>query len=330
MDFNKVTLNRWLVLLIVTALVSACGDKEETGSAKENTQVVAKVNGEEISIHQVNLMLNRLGPLNEEQSKAAAKQVLAKLVDLQLLKQKAIEAKLDRDPTVLQTIEATKSQILAQAYVEREMSKATKATASEMDVFYDEHPELFKERRIFNIQELAVEASSEKLPEFEQVIATKKNIAEIAQWLKSNGYKFALNANVRAAEQLPLTVLVKLQKLNNGDIVAIPNGQSINIVSVAASQSQPISKEKATPLIEQYFANKSKKEEVELQMAALKKAANIEFVGLFSDMQLEQDSTKEIKTADKKEMLDATVSKENASVKGDEDQSTLDKGLAGF
>lgn len=329
MDFNKVSLNRWFILLIVTSLVSACGDKKEEGSTKENTQVVAKVNGEEISIHQVNLMLSRLGPLNEEQSKAAAKQVLAKLVDLQLLKQKAIEAKLDRDPTVLQTIEATKSQILAQAYVEREMAKSTKATASEMDVFYDEHPELFKERRIFNIQELAVEASSEKLPEFEQMIATKKDIADIAQWLKSNNYKFALNANVRAAEQLPLAVLVKLQKMNNGDIAAIPNGQSINIVSVAASQSQPISREKATPLIEQYFINKSKKESAELQMASLKKAANIEYVGLFSDMQLEQDSIDKIKASDKKE-VSAAVPKENVSVNGDEDQSTLDKGLAGF
>jgi len=329
MDFNKVSLNRWFIILIVTSLVSACGDKKEEGSTKENTQVVAKVNGEEISIHQVNLMLSRLGPLNEEQSKAAAKQVLAKLVDLQLLKQKAIEAKLDRDPTVLQTIEATKSQILAQAYVEREMAKSTKATASEMDVFYDEHPELFKERRIFNIQELAVEASSEKLPEFEQMIATKKDIADIAQWLKSNNYKFALNANVRAAEQLPLAVLVKLQKMNNGDIAAIPNGQSINIVSVAASQSQPISREKATPLIEQYFINKSKKESAELQMASLKKAANIEYVGLFSDMQLEQDSIDKIKASDKKE-VSAAVPKENVSVNGDEDQSTLDKGLAGF
>ena len=329
MDFNKVSLNRWFILLIVTSLVSACGDKKEEGSTKENTQVVAKVNGEEISIHQVNLMLSRLGPLNEEQSKAAAKQVLAKLVDLQLLKQKAIEAKLDRDPTVLQTIEATKSQILAQAYVEREMAKSTKATASEMDVFYDEHPELFKERRIFNIQELAVEASSEKLPEFEQMIATKKDIADIAQWLKSNNYKFALNANVRAAEQLPLAVLVKLQKMNNGDIAAIPNGQSINIVSVAASQIQPISREKATPLIEQYFINKSKKESAELQMASLKKAANIEYVGLFSDMQLEQDSIDKIKASDKKE-VSAAVPKENVSVNGDEDQSTLDKGLAGF
>lgn len=233
--------------------------------------MVAKVNGDEISIHQVNLMLNRLGPLTEEESKVAANKILAKLVDLQLLKQKAIESKLDRDPTVVQTLEATKNQILAQAYIEREMAKATKASTAEIDMFYDEHPELFKERRVFNLQELAIEDSLDKLPEFEQLIAEKQNISEIAQWLKSNNYKFALNANVRAAEQLPTVILDKLQKLNNGDIIAVPNGQAVNIVSVAASQSQPITKEKAIPVIENYFMNKNKKEAVELEMAALKK-----------------------------------------------------------
>jgi EpsD family peptidyl-prolyl cis-trans isomerase len=325
MSFQKTSLNKWLLPLIVSLLLTACGDEKETGK-KPSSQVVAKVNGDEISIHQVNLMLNRLGPLTEEESKAAANKILAKLVDLQLLKQKAIENKLDRDPTVVQTIEATKNQILAQAYIEREMAKVSKASAAEVDVFYDEHPELFKERKVFNLQELAIEDSLDKLPEFEQLIAEKKNIGEIAQWLKNNNYKFALNANVRAAEQLPSAILEKLQTLNNGDIFAVPNGQSVNIVSVAASQSQPITKEKATPVIENYFMNKNKKEAVELQMTSLKNAANIEFTGPFSDMELDSGSKLEV---DAKAPLEIQP-KANAPMENNEEKSSLDKGLAGF
>jgi EpsD family peptidyl-prolyl cis-trans isomerase len=325
MSFQKISLSQWLVLFILSLILSACGNDKEAGN-KPSSQVVAKVNGDEISIHQVNLMLNRLGPLTEEESKAAANKILAKLVDLQLLKQKAIEAKLDRDPTVVQTIEATKNQILAQAYIEREMAKATKASAAEIDTFYDEHPELFKERRVFNLQELAIEDSLDKLPEFEQLIVEKQNISEIAQWLKSNNYKFALNANVRAAEQLPTVILDKLQKLNNGDIIAVPNGQAVNIVSVAASQSQPISKEKAIPVIENYFMNKNKKEAVELEMAALKKAAEIEFIGSFSDMELESGITPE--DGNKESIV--PQSEANMPVDKGAEQSNLDKGLAGF
>ena len=71
-----------LALLIVTSLVlNGCNKKEHTGSKKLNDQVVAKVNGDEITIYQVNFQLGRMGQMNEAQAKLAAKQVLTSLVE---------------------------------------------------------------------------------------------------------------------------------------------------------------------------------------------------------------------------------------------------------
>lgn len=328
---TKTSLYLLLILSTVTIVTSGCGKKEANAEKASETQVVAKVNGDEISIHQINFQLSRMGQLNEVQSKAAAKQVLASLIDQQILKQKAIADKLDRDPTVLQALETSKSQILAQAYLEQQMAKAPKPSDSEVNAFYSSHPELFEHRRVFKLQELAVEVGKDKTSEIQAEVNSKKSINDIAVWLKSKDYKFAANSNVRNAEQLPLEVLKKLQPLKDGEAVVVANERSVNIVFVAASQAQPLAKDKAIPVIEQYFMNQNKNALAKKQMDQLKSAAKIEYIGAFADMKNSEKAKtgKEVNIPDQPATpvlgpVAATIKKD------DKAQEHLDKGLAGF
>lgn len=332
-----------LLLLISSSLVlSACGEKEKTEASKTQTQVVAKVNDDEISIHQINFQLGRMAQanqaqLNETQSKEAAKQILARLVDQQLLKQKALEAKLDRDPRILQALEASKNEILAQAYLEQLMSKAAKPSAAKIDTFYQENPELFEKRRVFRLQELVVDIAQDKHAEITNNIASMKNINEIANWLKSKNYPFNANSNVRAAEQLPLALLKKIQPLKDGEFLAVPTGRSLNIVHLAASQSVPITREKATPIIEQYFMNQNKTALAKSEMLALNQKAKVEFIGAFSDMKKnDQAAPIAIKKQDASEPAvqipteSLDQAKANTAKKSKAAESNMDKGLAGL
>jgi EpsD family peptidyl-prolyl cis-trans isomerase len=271
-----------LLLVVLTFTLGACSEKE--GGAKSGTQVVARVNGEELSIHQLNFQMSQLAQVSEDQAKAASRQVLERLVDRQLLLQRSVEAKLDRDPGVLQALDNSKREILAQAYMEQQMAKAGKPSVQEMNDFYTKHPELFEKRRIYRLQELAVMEGNDKLAEIEAGMKAVSNINGIANWLKQKDYKFSINVNMRAAEQLPLELLAKLYRMKDGEIIVIPNQNSINIVVMAGSQEQPLTLEKATPLIEQYFLSQRKSEIAKQQMAALRKEAKIEFLGDFADM----------------------------------------------
>lgn len=334
--------NKYLLLtLVATSIVTtACGKKDQAETKTPETQVVAKVNDDEISVHQVNFQLARMGQVTPAQSKEASKQILTRLVDQQLLKQQALEAKLDRDPRILQALESSKSEILAQAYLDQLMSKVAKPSKAEVDTFYKDHPELFSNRRIYRLQELVVDVSKENLPEIESGLKDIKSIGEVAAWLKSKNYPFTANSNVRAAEQLPLEMLKKLQSLKDGDLMMVPTGRSLNVLHLVTSQLTPITRANAAPYIEQYFLNQNKSKLAKKEMEALNSKAKIEYVGAFADMKksvskasVSTDAKGEAALPKPEQITKSSpeVTQPNeAAAKASANQSSIEKGLSGL
>ena len=275
----RITRSIVLPIATIAALaLTACGGG---GEAKKHTQVAAKVNKDEITVHQVNAALPRLNNPTEAQAKAAGKQVLERLVDQQLFIQKAAEAKLDRDPQIMTAIENAKREILARAYLERVMSSAAKANPDAIKDFYGKHPELFSERRVYRLAELAVQVQGDAATKLRDSLKDMKSLNDVINYAKANNLQYKANNSVRAAEQLPMEFVTRIAKLKDGEIVAIPGAGGMAIVQIAASQSQPLDQKQATPFIEQFLQNKIRMELAQSELKALRTAAKIEYMGDF-------------------------------------------------
>lgn len=309
-----------LLILLFSVMVVACDSSDEP--KHKATQVAAKVNGDEISVHQINAELSGVGNIDADRKNEVTKAALDKLVTEQILIQKAEEEKLDRNPKVLQMIEASKRKILARAYVQNFMLKEIKPSQDEIDTFYNEHPELFANRKVFRLQEIVIKNASEKLVDIQGLLGQESNMKNVAILLKDNGYTFSINANVRAAEQLQSGFLSKIQSLNDGSIVVVRNGQNANVVKIAESQDKPISKEQSIPVIEKYFVNKNRIKNMKMQMAALKKEAVIEYVGEFEQIESAQ--------LDAEGVNDAEDSDSQNLIPENDDKNVLEKGLEGL
>ena len=207
-----------LALVAAAALLAACGEKKEGGA----TQTAAKVNKDEVTVHQINFVLQQQRNLRPEQTEAASKQILERLIDQQLALQKAEDAKIDRDPRVMQQLEAARREIISRAYLEKVGEAAPKPTPEEIKAYYDEKPALFSQRRIYQIQEISIEAPQDKLPEIRERLGAAKNVNEFVQYLQASGLRFSGNQAVRAAEQLPLASLDALSKLKDGQALVVP------------------------------------------------------------------------------------------------------------
>jgi EpsD family peptidyl-prolyl cis-trans isomerase len=268
-----------LSLMVVAALLSGCGDKKDKGAS----QTAAKVNKDEITVHQINFVLQQQRGLRPEQADAASKQILERLIDQQLALQKAEDLKVDRDPRVVQQIEAARREVLSRAYLEKIGESAPKPGPEEIKKYYDEKPALFSERRVYSIQEVAIEAKPDQVAELREKLSASKNINEFVDFLKSKEYKFSGNQAVRAAEQLPLNSLDAFSKMKDGQALVVPAQNGVQVVFLAGSRSQPVSEEQARPAIEQYLTNERKRKLVEDDVKALRAAAKIEYVGKFAE-----------------------------------------------
>ncbi len=270
---------RLTALALVTAVVLAgCGGGKDRAS-----QTAAKVNKDEITVHQINFVLQQQRGLKPEQADAASKQILERLIEQQLAVQKASDQKLDQDPRVVQQIEAVKREVLARAYLEKVGEGAAKPTADEIRKYYQDKPALFSERRIYNIQEIQIEARPDQIGELREKLAQAKNINEFIEYLKSKDIRFAGNQAVRAAEQLPLASLDTFARMKDGQAVVVPSANGVQVIVLAGSRMQPVSEEQARPAIEQYLLNDRKRKLIEDDMKSLRAAAKIEYVGKFAE-----------------------------------------------
>ncbi len=280
-------LTRGLALSVLTLAMAmalhGCGDKKEGGDGKA-TQVAAKVGKDEITVLELNHELARLGGnLTPEQSKQAANQVLRGLVDQHLLMQQAIAEKLDHEPKVLQALEAARRQILAQAYVEKITAAAAKPTEAEIKDYYDKHPELFSERRIYRLQELSVQVTPDNAALVQEKLASVRNLNEFVEWLRANNIPARGAQSVKAAEQLPLELLPRLHALKDGQALTLSGNNVLNIVYLAGSQTQPVTLQQATPVIERYLLNARKRELAEKELKRLRDTTKVEYLGEYSE-----------------------------------------------
>jgi EpsD family peptidyl-prolyl cis-trans isomerase len=268
-----------VTLMATAALVvvlSGCGDK---GKDKAATQTAAKVNKEEITVHQINYVLSQQRGLAPEQAASASKAALERLIDQELAVQKATDQKLDRDPRVVQQLEAARREIVARAYVEKIASGAPKPAPAEIKAYYEAHPALFKNRKVYNLQELSIQAKPDQLADLQAKLAASKDVPEFVNYLKANDFKFGANQAVRAAEQLPLASVDKFAQMQDGQTIFSRSPTGAQVVIIAGSRLQPVDEAQATPAIEQFLWNERKRRVVEDDVRAMRASSKIEYLG---------------------------------------------------
>jgi len=283
-DASHRTLSRTFRPLVVAvvalaAVLAGCGDKKE----KTATQTAARVNKEEITISQINQVLaQQRAAVPADQAASANSAILERLIDQELAVQKASDQKLDREPRVMQAIEASRREIIARAYLEKISEGASKPTPAEIQDYYEKHPALFSARRIYSLQELDIEAPPEQLDALRDTLKSSKTFPAFIEYLKTQGLKFQGTEGVRSAEQLPLASVDQLAALKDGQAVFIARPKGARVIFLVSSRLQPIGLERATPAIEQFLLNERKRKLAAEDMALLRKAAKVEYLGDFA------------------------------------------------
>lgn len=260
-----------VLMVVAVAGLAACGSKD-----KKAGQSLVKVNGEEITVLQLNDELRRAG-VQAGQQEAASKQLIESLIDREVILDEAMRNKIDRSPEVMQAIERAKAQIIAQAYLQSVTSKVAKPSKAEIDDYFQKHPEFFTKRMEFDLQQLVI-ANKNFSDELKLFIDSAKSLDEVAEWMDRHGVPYARGQVIRSTADLPQPAVAKLLELPKGQlfIVGEGNNRMLNIITVI--KDSPVTATNAAPQIEQFLTNKKMKEAVEVEIAHLRSLAKIEYL----------------------------------------------------
>ena len=267
-----------VVVAVGVALLAGCNRNKD----KPATQTAAKVNKEEITVHQINFLLSQQRAIPAAQAASASRQVLERLIDQELALQKASDQKIDREPRVVQQIEAARREIIARAYLEKVGEGAPKPTPAEIEAYYQAHPALFAQRRVYSLQEVNIDAPPEQVESLKKALVGSKSFVDFVAYLKANNIRFTGGEAVRAAEQLPLASVDQFGKMKDGQAIFNVRPGGAQVIHLAASRAEPVTLERAQPAIEQFLRNERKRKLIADDMAALRSAAKIEYVGDFA------------------------------------------------
>jgi len=266
---------------MAVVVLSGCGPKKDA-AATDGADLVAKVNGDELSAGQLTLALQKQRGMRPDAGDAASKQVLDDLINEQIVAQKAIAAKLDKDPKVIQQIEAARRDILARRFIEAAAETTGKPTDEAVQKFYDARPALFAQRKVFTLQRMDIQAPDERRTEVDAHVQSLKSPAELADWLKSQKLTFTSKQEQDASEQLPLPVLDKLATLKDGESTVVPSQFGVSALTLVSSASAPKSLADARPSIEQFLANQGRREMIMNLQKTIRDGAKVEYLGRFA------------------------------------------------
>jgi EpsD family peptidyl-prolyl cis-trans isomerase len=271
------TSHHLMISLALCMTLAACGGKGESGK----TQVIARVNGQEITVHQLNQVLGMMGPEAAASPTEASKNALENIINQTVGVQAALKMKLDRDPAIMQAIESAKERVLLDAYLGRALQKTPAPTSPEIHDYFTQHPELFANRSVYVFDQLTAKAGKETLTSLLNKVAGVNHMAEYVAWLKSKGVDYNLSSEAKSSEQLPMAMLAQMQKLKIGDLGYLSATDGVVVIEMEKIIEQPMTEQQAHPLIERYLANMKQMTAAQKLLRDLRANAKVEYLGDF-------------------------------------------------
>lgn len=270
MERSARVLNAHVLWLAVLGL-SACS-QGKTGS---QDALVATVNGNELSMLQLDHVLQRDFQSEKPIANSWDNTAVDSLINEELLVQEALKRRLDKDDEISMAIDQSRRRILAQAYLERMVFPKTSIPVAEQKDFYERHAALFKNHRNFRFVTFTV-AQTDISDATKAAVTRAHSPQALRKVLDRRGIRYEVGRATLAAEQLPMNQLDELSHAVVGDVVlSAQDDGKLALMSVARIEETPQSFERARDAIERYLTNVRNERAVEAYLKQARAGAKI-------------------------------------------------------
>lgn len=260
---------RFLAPVALIALLGGCDMvKNLAHGGAPKGQVVATVNGQEVTLNELQTEIGSNVPNNPAAAKAVEQAALQRIIARDLLAQAAHDQKLDQSPEFAVSLLRAKKELQASLLEKKMASEVPPPQRDEAERFVADNPSMFAQRQLIVLDQIQARPTND--PALIKQLEQLKDMGAADQLLTSKSIPHQRGTNVVDTLRVDPKLVASLQSAAASSdflIVNLPNMMTINLVK--ESHPSPVTGDTATQLAMQLLSNRRSQEAVQKQAQAI-------------------------------------------------------------
>lgn len=266
------SLGKALLAAAALASLAACDRKPEG-------QVIAVVNGDEITAQEMNAELGAL-PAGQQPDQQVRNAALNQVIDRRLLADVARDEGIEKSPEYILRKKKLEETLLVEMMGEKLVRDLKKPTDSDLQQVMATNPQAFANRTVYAVDQIAF-----RRPErgnVTQALAETKTMEEVVSVLNRLGVKFQRGRNAIDSMNMPVPVAQQLSRVGTSEPLILPMGQAVVVMKVLEMKQSPIMGEQAKQLAANAFSKQAVGKALKERLDKARAAGKIEYQSGYS------------------------------------------------
>lgn len=247
-----------------------------TGCGKKATgQVVAVVNGDEITLDELNAELSGVNLPPNADKKLAMRQLLQQVIDRRLLAQSAKEQGLDKDPAYITQQRRMNEDLLVRMFAKKSADTIPVPTAAEIDKYIAAHPMAFAQRTRYKLDQIrfGMPADPSKL----KALEGDHSMDAITTHLTAMGIKYERGNSALDSGAVAPAALKQITALPAGEPFITPTGRAVVVSVITGTEPLTVPEAQIRPLAVQALRNETLSKIGEKRLKEARASGKIEY-----------------------------------------------------
>jgi peptidyl-prolyl cis-trans isomerase C len=264
----------WLLLAVGAAsLVAGCHSKP-TG------QVVATVDGDEITTTELNAELATMQIPAGADKKVVQNQALERIIERKLLANAARRDGVDQNPEYIVRRQQLEDALLVQLLAKKVAGGLKAPAAGAVDKYMTDNSNMFAGRTVYTVDQLQFDTP--KRQDYVKGLAAAKTMDEVVKVLDANAIKYQRgNAQLDSA-MVPAPMMAQILKVPSGEPFVVPMGPKVAVSVITGSKPAPMTGDTVRPMATNAVRNVELGKALQQRLASEKGQAKIQYQPGFS------------------------------------------------
>jgi EpsD family peptidyl-prolyl cis-trans isomerase len=257
-----------LGLLACLTVLTAC-DKKATG------QVAAVVNGEEITLQEINTELGAMSVPEGADKTMVQKAALQRIIERRLLAQVARDEGLDKTPDFIARRRQMEEGLLVQLLGRNASRTSNVPDQAKISAYIEDNPALFSNRTVYTLDRIQFPMPSD--PEVLKTFEDDQSMDAVAAQLRELGIEYTREPGRLDSAQVGQKAMDEILALPRTEPFIFPEGGMVTAAVITGEAKQPTAGDQAQAAAVQSLQNKGLMEVLQRRLKAARDKAEIEY-----------------------------------------------------